>query len=286
MGIFIKYEIKDTIKLLEDFFKINNSSEYRYKYDDIISKLTKDTITSIIDNFKLVVGVNKKYSETDKLNSRHVKGIKQKQIAIIFLKCIDTKYTDKSKKIDIQIINYQKHYFEIEEYLSGLTFLVDHTKKPSSRSIEISSLDSLISIDYKKIAKNVQKSLTATLTGKKEDNYFRVNPKTKDKIVEYKELGEYAYLQDKYRNIKCPICGINIKVTAKNITEKILIKNDCIVKIVCHHANTSFEEKLLFTFEIDKDTSGKNTEEKAMYVLNNYKMLVHKPESQHENLFK
>jgi len=272
----IKKTIQDTIELLEIFYKTNRYDYDKYKYDEIVQKFKVDTIMSIIQNFKLVVGVSKDYFETDSLDARHIKGIKQKELAVIFLKCLDSKYSNKAKKIEIETINYNKQYFEIEEYLGGLTFLINHTSKRTSKTIEINTLDSIISIDPKLIAKGVKKSLTSTLSGKKDDKYFRGHPETNKRIVPIDELGEYINLKDKHCNIECPICSATIPINSKNIMEKILIVDNYKVKIVCHHMNTDYEEELLFTLEINHD---KNKKLQVMYVLNNYNKLIENKKS-------
>ena len=273
-------EVEEVIILLKDYYMKKFNDRVKVEYEGIVEKLREEIIQKFVINFKLEVGVKKGFQEGDKLRSSNIFGIKNELMSYIYVKCIESQYVKKTEKIEIKITEHNQTAFELECYLNAVSVLVRYTPSKRSKSVSINELDKIIGIEHKFIAKNVHTSLTNVLINRKDDNYFRPNPKTLNNIVEIGDLGKYKSLKEKYTYIECPICGKNIKVDEDNLQKTIQVTKEA-ASILCQHSGTVYEQEMLYKINIAKYLENNTSKiEACMFVLNNYKKLTNKLELQ------
>lgn len=277
-------KISEFYKLIVDFeFDVDLQKWQIGMLENIITKLTISTKNKLLEDVFITIYVNNLKDCDQNINKSNIVQFKD-HIYIYLLKLIiesKKEFRESENEIKILLSKFNKEKIETENVIHSLICLIYFTDTKQSLSINTKKIDSLYTGEFTKFAKNVNKSIVTTLTGKRKNDKFIIFPECNKKFVPIDKISKsYLTIGNKSINISCPICNETFKIDKSNIEKQFIIHENKFIQFNCKHTNSNvFVGTKPFIFNL-KDKLGENTKfeniEKIMFFINNFKHFKYK----------
>lgn len=277
------YKLIENIKLDENLENWQNDI-----FENIINKLTVFTKNKLLENQFITIYVkNLKECEQD-LYLSNIKEFKDPMYVYLLKLLIKSKkeFLTSENKVKLLLVEYDKEKIEIENVVNSLIHLICFTDTKQSLSINTKKIDSLYSNNVTKFAKNANKSIVKTLTGKRKNDKFIIFPSCKKNIVSIDKISKpYLDIGEKNINIPCPVCGEIFNIDKSNIMKIFSVQQNNIILFNCKHFKSSTHAgSLPFKMDLNKYFTNINNKDnkdnkeikfeniqKIMFLINNLK---------------
>jgi len=272
-------EVKNLLSKYVELKLIEERERIGYILDKFISSGSDEMKKNFIKSFLIGIYVTDVSKAEAELKPMFIKKLVDPELCLLLMEILNDKIflknqSEENIKLKIFVDKYIKEEYEVKNYFNNL--LVSFSNIDTGKTLNLKIIENCLTDENKKnYIKGTQKAVTTTLTGKQIDNSFRPHPEAQKKIVLIKDLRSYLILGDKSRIVKCPICNGENKITNKNLTEILQVKNDVFVYKCIHSESESKIGKDFFRMNIGQYFEKIYSEkEKSMFVLNNFDRLI------------